>query len=578
MATLEEQVKSLQSQLDALVSGMETGDANEKHNKLADEANLQWMENRLTDLEDVEDIPFSLDNEELPDPENPFYGEGGDEEDYPLEVIIDPDEPLRVAVRGGNWTVCNRVNSGSTDYDITGSTTDLPLNVQGTFVYSGGEASLSSHIAVSASDLSTNTTYYVYARLETADDAGDAAKATRMNVYLATTEPRESALGYQNDSIRVLRVVTTDSSAIPTLGDVWTRGNIKTQPMTLDSGDPIHTESGEKRESIEVDDKGRLSLRRFHQANEGKVPYPSANSGSNKDLLWDWIALFQTGGLDPATNGGDHYINDPSLAGGGAAWAPPGTTDYRFLDFAQGTYAVGDRFPGSVNFTDAGGQILIDLWNAIYGYVFAGHLIHPHEDHTFNSDDHNNEGKDRYLINTGTAARNNMRAGSGIGDNVGALSLSPADRTLVLPWAATDATAASTGGLGAFKVPNGGIFGGGNLVIDNSLTGGPAADFYHGGGTINAAFALPSKAGYFLKGSQSMDVADGTNAATATGNIEITGTTGDYKHDSKTGHTDAANEISGGLVVGGAGLPGGSEFEAAVEAKVNDILGGYGLI
>lgn len=53
---------------------------------------------------------------------------------------------------------------------------------------------------------------------------------------------------------------------------------------------------------------------------------------------------------------------------------------------------------------------------------------HAHENHYFNSDDHDTAGIDRYVITNGTAARNNMTGV--IGDSAGGLSIHPTNRFL----------------------------------------------------------------------------------------------------------------------------------------------------
>jgi len=458
---------------------------------------------------------------------------------YPFQVIPDSDytpvatNARRVKIRGGRWDV---VKSGKNVSSFT-ITSESPLtNGNGIFSSSGvsNPHLPSAEIPVEANEsteITDGQTVYLYLFLQSNRAAavggsnisrsGDCANADSLQATWSTTRPEEDiqAGGWNCISLKVLAVVENDGGQL-TITQKWKGGDIKTNSLVPDSADVVYDGTNEDRYSLGFNRDGAMEIYGFEASSYGTVPYASAEIDNDKETTWDWMAKFE--GSPTGSNGWLQDVTNRNSSGGAI-----GTSSlYRYIDFTDKGYEVGNRFDGSWDVGASGSTYTFDIWEYIAAYIRDGQ--HDHSDHTFTSDDHVTQGVDRYLINDGNAARNNMQSGSWIGDSSNANSISPDARELAGVWTATDTTPAALGGFGALLVPNGGI--------------------NYGDGLVGAKGAA-SFAASFTDGSTDLNICDGTRGLITDGIIEIFGTGGDYWHNSQQGWTGTFQALQNGNTV-----------------------------
>lgn len=142
---------------------------------------------------------------------------------------------------------------------------------------------------------------------------------------------------------------------------------------------------------------------------------------------------------------------------------------------------------------------------------------HPHENHTFNSDDHTTSGVDRYIIAGGDEMRNNMEGY--IGDSSGDKSIGPSQRVLysddgttsAVDWSATNSWLTDSSNVTSILWGDRqGYDSGGNLIFDYAAIND--GKLYGDWNMVAGSFYVPNGEYYYHNSKQGATVTDDGNA------------------------------------------------------------------
>ena len=169
----------------------------------------------------------------------------GKDGEYPFQVISDPNDATKVAVRGGIWDI---ITNGTLAYED-------PAGINGDFdtITDGGgsevvtgEGSIQADLYTSSgSQFGGNGEYYIFLASKSSTQDGDIVNYNEYNIYISPDGERPKVSGggtyddYNPQSIKVLARVITDDDGKPTIYPEYKGGNLKTQAEMPDSADEL---------------------------------------------------------------------------------------------------------------------------------------------------------------------------------------------------------------------------------------------------------------------------------------------------------------------------------------------------
>jgi len=455
---------------------------------------------------------------------------GDANEAYPFESIIDPDDAASVAIRCGGMY---RSNNPGANTLSTGIMIATAASLPG--VYEADSLTDNPSVLAHTSYTFDEGTHFIYMVADGAEGIGDLTGAGTWQVVAKSGDayPTEITDGtWQSDSFIPLSYVVVDAEGAITIIPQYTGGSGFLNSINTDSDDPM-IDAGDRIKSIEFNDDGDLQVFGIDGAAHGESLYADVSGAAGKvDGAWRWSNTYDT----------------PQLASGTTLnlLASP-TVVTSVIRFHQHDYVVTD---GASNITEKA-NIDIDIWGMCDEWWLDSIKVMNHTDLADMPDAGNADHDGRYWIKGDNLAEC-------FGESIGFLS----------------------GTVGTPKIRidlEGSVIYDGEAIPKASVdAGGRTLLFTDGASTVYDWGNLQFSGSHTIEGDFIPSADNAWNLGTGGAAWGKVRSHAYYDGAGNAGITSPANDISAGLVIGDAGLPGGTNFKAEVTGIVQDILGGMG--